>query len=82
VPVKSDVEKQLAAARARADDLAAAAAAAKEQARAAAAEAEALQTAVDREAWIEAQLELGHSRDDIDAERGIVTSLPTGPVYG
>lgn len=73
---------RLDAALARADDLAEKAAAAKEAARAAAAEAAALQAEVDREAWVAAQVALGHPLETIDADRGIVTALPIGPTYG
>lgn len=75
------LDQRLTAALSRADDLAEKASAAKEDARVAATEAAELQAEVDREAWVAAQVALGHPADTIDVDRGIVTTLPIGPTY-
>lgn len=48
---------------------------------AAAAEHVALANALERQEWIDAQLSLGVPLEHIDADRGIVTNLPLGPVH-
>ncbi len=77
-----DLAERARLARERADQSAAAAVAASDQARAAAVDAAALEDELAREAWVEAQRTLGVADEHIDANRGIVTSLPIGPTYG
>lgn len=77
----SDLEKRAAAARQRADVAAEKAVEARTLARAAAEEAVELEQELERERWVDVQVAAGHPVETIDVDRGIVTTLPVGPVY-